>query len=382
MMCIAIYIGDIPAKKEDWTTKDWFNYEVLSRMISRHPEEKFLILSDGVAADFFSPYKNAGFQALGQYVPKFLSIYRRYNYQLPAITKQSGCRIFVSMTGVMPLKNRLPSCLLIPDELLVSGSRVMREGIKRYSRRYLSRFVQRATHIATLSNQSATQALSRYQLPQQRITTIYNSIPGIFKPMTWENREEVKSQYAEGKEFLLYAGDISKEDNIINLLKAFSMLKKKMNSGIVLVFAGRQDKDFKKFPELLRTYHFRNDVKLTGAVPLPEIARLTGAAYARIVSAAGVDFCSPVPEALQCLTPVIAADSPLHREAGGDAALYFAKENFQQLGEHLCELYKNEELRARLIARSGEKAKDFSRDAAAGFLWEAILKTGGQTTKK
>lgn len=381
MKRIAIYIGALPAEKEKWNRADWFNYEVISRILA-HREKQYLLLSEEPVDHFFLKNKNTDYLVLGKYAPRILSMYRRFNYKLPDAIKHAGSEILVSSMGVLPLKKRLPSCLLLSDEIAETRKAALLEGLSRYRRRYLPRFLQQAGQIMVLSSATKNHLLSCYQIPEQRVAVIGKAVPAVFKALDWEAREEVKARYADGKEYLLLTGTLSKENHIINILKAFSVLKKKMNSSMVLVLAGDQDPSFKKFPKLLGTYHFRRDVKVTGALPLTETARLTGGAYARIIPAAATAFCSPVPETLQCRTPVIAANNALHAEEGGDAALYFDPEDFNDLGEQLCELYKNEELRAQLIARSDEKAGGLSWDTTAGKFWQALIRAYETATKK
>lgn len=381
MKRIAIYIGALPARKDEWNRADWFNYEVVRRILA-HGEKQFLLLSEEPVDRFFAGNESTEYLVLGKYTPRVLSMYRRFNYQLPDALKHAGSELLVSLTGVLPLKSRIPSCLLLSDEVAKNKKKFSGEGLSRYRRRYLPRFLRQAGQVMLLSASTKSHLCSGYQVPEHRVCVVRGGVPEPFKALDWEAREEVKAQYAEGREYLLFTGAISKDNQVIHVLKAFSVLKKKMNSSMVLVLAGQQDPAFKKFPKLLNTYHFRKDVTLTGPLPLTEIARLTGGAYARIIPTAPAAFCSPVTETLWCRTPVIAAKNKSNEEAGGDAAVYFDPEDFEGMGEQFCELYKNEELRAQLIARSDEKVKDISWDITADLFWEGLIKSYETATKK
>lgn len=59
-------------------------------------------------------------------------------------------------------------------------------------------------------------------------------------------------------------------------------------------------------------------------------------------------FGFPLVEAMAAGIPIVAADTPIHREVCGDAALYFKPQNPQDLCKRLMELDGNPDLRARL----------------------------------
>jgi alpha-1,3-rhamnosyl/mannosyltransferase len=61
-------------------------------------------------------------------------------------------------------------------------------------------------------------------------------------------------------------------------------------------------------------------------------------------------------------------------EIGGDAYLYFDADREQDLAEKMMLLYKDETLRARLVANGEQRLALFSWDVSAGHMWQCILK--------
>lgn len=380
-MRIAIYIGALPTDKEKWSLGHLFIYKMVSYFLAAHPEAHFFILSDEPVTALFEGNRNVEFSILEQARPFILSHYRNFHYKLSALLRHADAEVWVSMQGVLPLKGKIPSCLFLSDDLISNRESGQKSGLDRYRMRRLQHSLRRVDQIVTLSKSGKQQLKSLYLLPEHRIRAVGRGISELFHPLDWKTREKVKEQYADGKEFLLYRGKINAHGNLLNLLKGFSILKKKMNSGMVLVLAGQPEQSFKKFSELLQTYYFRKDVRITGEIGLKDTAALTGSAYAQIISSPHVDFSSSIPEAFRCWTPVVAAKSPLHEEIGGEAALYFEASSFNELGEQLCELYKKEELRGELIARADQKIQAYSWERAATRFWEAIRSAATATEK-
>ncbi len=78
-------------------------------------------------------------------------------------------------------------------------------------------------------------------------------------------------------------------------------------------------------------------------------------------------FGFPLVEAMAVGVPVVAADTPIHREICGDAALYFEPKNPEDLCARLLELDAQAELRARYRERGRARVKE-------RFTWERHMR--------
>jgi glycosyltransferase involved in cell wall biosynthesis len=367
-MRIAVYIDALNADQSTWHGREWFIYETLQHMITTHRECEFTILSD---KPFTGSYFQTGNVMTVALAPSgtgiLLSPYRRINRKLCALLQEQRIEVLLSMTSFLPLHTDIPSCLVVGDIPPVAEDRR-----SRYLARHFSRYLAQASSVAVISNYYRQKLISRFHIPDKKISVVYHGVHDNFHPLGWEEREEIKNQYTDGREYFICLSRIHPEKNIINLLKAFSILKKRLHSNMVLVLAGAWEPMYKEFPELLRTYYFRDDVKWLGHVGQPEIAKLVGAAYAMICPSATESFDLSVLEALQCHVPVLAASGTASRETGGDAALYFDPLQADEMGNQLCEIYKNENLRAHLIAAADAQAAKFSWDRTAALLWQSL----------
>lgn len=372
-MRIAVYAGFLNPDKNTWRGRDWFVYETLKRISTSHPEHEFLLLFDGT--DPLQHFDTTGVKqiALGPKPQNVIALRRRVNRKLLALLKQHHADVLLSMAGLLPIRNKIPTCLVVQDLSFTLETPRRMSLRSRYLRRHFPQYLQKADTIATVSHFCKKELISRFQLPEEKITVVHKGVHENFRPLNWEEREEVKNEVTDEREYFIYVGTIHSGKNIINLLKAFSILKKKFRSNMMLVLAGALDPGYKKFPELLRTYHFRKDVKCLGPVGQPDLARLVGAAYSLICPSVGEGFGSPLLEALECRIPPLAAEHSAFEEVGEDAAFYFNPSSFEEMGEKLCEIFKDEDLRAALIAKADAQVAKFSWDQTADKLWSSLL---------
>jgi len=204
---------------------------------------------------------------------------------------------------------------------------------------------------------------------------VYSAAREIFEPATSEVKDRMKKKYTGGKEYFVYAGAIHPRKNLVGLLKAFSVFKKRQQSNMKLVLAGRLAWKYESFTKKLETYKYKEDVVMTGYLEEKELVSLIGASYAMVYPSSWEGFGVPVLEAMLCEVPVITSSNTSMEEVAGGAALLADPQNAAEIGEQMMRIYKDENLRKVLIKKGIENAKRYSWDKTAGLLWQAILKT-------
>ena len=113
--------------------------------------------------------------------------------------------------------------------------------------------------IITFSEFEKTAILKKDKIEPDKIKVIYRGINETDNAINFQEREEIKNKYSEGNEFFLYFGIISSQNNLINLLKAFSAFKKRQRSSMQLIIAGKPGKDFDEFSKSLELYKFKKE---------------------------------------------------------------------------------------------------------------------------
>ncbi|RYY95466.1 MAG: glycosyltransferase family 1 protein, partial [Chitinophagaceae bacterium] len=298
-----------------------------------------------------------------------------FDLRVPLVLRRIKADVFVSPDGYASLTTKVPQCLVVHDLGFLHQPDAYKAIHLGYLRRRLPRFVRRARQVATVSHFSLRDLQQQYGVPDEKLTVVYSAVKESFRPLPYAAQEEVKAQYTGGHEYFIYAGALQPRKNIINLLKAFSLFKKRQRSNWKLVLAGRMAWKNDELLQLLATYKYRDDVVLTGYVEEPELVRLIGAAYALVYPSFFEGFGVPVLEAMKCGVPALTSQDTSMSEIGGTAALYFDPKEPASIAEMMMYIYKDEDGRARLIEEGFRQAAQFSWERTAEALWESILKT-------
>lgn len=363
-MRIAVYTAPLPANKANWGDEDWFAFEILTRLAERYDDEEFLWLTPYPLKEPAFQFDSGASFTVNHKPPRSFSLNLNPGKKLISLLSDQKADVLLSLIPTASPHIPCPNCMVVQHTIPAAAPG---RTIRRFSVE-----LEAAEAIVTISQAEKDKLSSQYAIPENRITVIQRGIQEGFHAFEWEEREQIKSDYTDGREYLFYPGEIADQQKIINLLKAFSILKKRLRSNMVLVLAGPLSENFKSFPELLGTYYFRKDVKWIKKITLEDRMRLTGAAYAMICPDTPEDFRPEILEAFKCRVPVLAADNALTREIGEEAIVYFDPLNVETSGNVFCELYKDENNRARQIALGDIQAKKFSWENTIALLWKTL----------
>ena len=171
----------------------------------------------------------------------------------------------------------------------------------------------------------------------------------VVAPLSSAEKEIIKQQYAAGKEYFLADVALSDLEGITQLLKSFSLFKKRQLSNLQLILAGRKPLPESKLNHLLETYKYRQDIHW--CEPADAEKRLTGAAYALLFPFERKTLGIPVLNAWKAEVPVIIGKESGFGDWAGEGVLVAEKGDPASLAGHLMAVYKDEELRKDLIEK-------------------------------
>lgn len=350
----------------------YYIHEIFSRIVKDHPEHEFIFIFDRPYDPKFIYGKNvipvvAGPAARHPVLWKWW-----YDVKVPAIVKKYKADIFVSCDGYCSLTSTIKQSLVIHDLAFLHYPAFIPKTYAYYLKRYTPKFISKAAQLITVSEFSKKDIIEQYKTDPQKIAVIHNGAKPVFHPLTPDEKEAVKNRYTEGKEYFIYTGSVHPRKNLINLLKAFSVFKKKQKSSWKLVIAGRLAWKYKSFVDGLQSYKYRNDVIMTGYLPEEELMQLLGASYALVYPSLWEGFGVPVLEAMQSGVPVVTTINSAMQEITGGAALYTNPESFEDIADKMILLYKDERLRKELIEKGRKKSEEYSWDESAEKFWANI----------
>jgi glycosyltransferase involved in cell wall biosynthesis len=354
----------------------YFIYETFLRITKNHPDHEFIFIFDRPFDKRFVFGSNVTAVVTGPPARHPLLWKIWYNVKILAILRKYKADVFVSCDGFCSLTTKVPQCLVIHDLAFLHFPAFIKRSHLRYYKKYTPKFLARAKTIATVSQFSKKDILSQYSPEPGKIDVVYSAARNIFHPLSEDEREGVKNKYTEGKEYFVYAGAIHPRKNLVNLLKAFSVFKKRQQSNFKLLLAGRLAWKYESFTQSLKTYKYRNDVIMTGYLEEGELTRVIGSAYALVYPSLWEGFGVPVLEAMHCDVPVITSANSAMQEIAQEGALFADAGNYTDIAEKMMRLYKDENLRKELIQKGKQVALQYSWDKTAELLWQCILKAG------
>jgi glycosyltransferase involved in cell wall biosynthesis len=354
-----------------------FINETLKRITVQHPEHEFLFIFDRP----FDPRFIYGDNVKGVVCrpaarhPLLWKLW--YDIKLPAVLKKNKVDVLLSPDAFCSLRTSVPQCLVVHDLAFLHYPSFNRRSHLIFYKRYTGKFLKKAASVATVSEFSKNDILQHYRLPAGKIDVVYSGVKEIFQPIGPEEKEQVKLKYCGGKEYFLYTGAIHPRKNLIHLLKAFSLFKKRQHSSMKLVLTGRLAWKYEGFLKDLQSYKYKDDVVLTGYVEEQELVGITAAAYAMVYPSLHEGFGVPVLEAMRSSVPVITSANSAMQEIAGEAALYADPSDPHAIASQMMLIYKDEALRKLLIQKGHDVQTNYNWDRTAGLLWKSILKALG-----
>ena len=351
-----------------------FIYETFRRITEQHPEHEFIFIFDRPYDKRFLFSNNIKTVVTGPAARHPLLWKLWYDIKVPVILKRYKVDVFVSCDGFCSLGTKVPQCLVVHDLAFLHYPSTIKKSHLLFYKRYTPKFLGKAISIATVSEFSKKDIIAQYGTDAKKINVVYNGVKEIFNPINNEAKATIKNKYTDGKEYFIYAGSIHPRKNLITLLKAFSVFKKRQQTNMKLVLAGRLAWQYESFEKDLKSYKYRNDVVLTGYVEEAVLAEIIGAAYGLVYPSFFEGFGVPVLEAMRCDVPVITSADSAMQEIAKDAALYADANSHTDIANKMMLLYKDENLRKELILKGRQIVKQYSWDKTATLLWQSIEK--------
>ncbi|REK47103.1 MAG: glycosyltransferase family 1 protein [Bacteroidetes bacterium] len=355
----------------------YFTYETFRRITRDHPEHEFIFIFDRpFSQDFiFSSNVKGVFSGPRAGHPFLWFIW--YEWIIPAILKKEKADMFVSCDGFVSLRSNVKSVAVIHDINFEHYPGDLPFLIRKYLRFFFPKFAKRANRIATVSDFSRKDLAEHYQINPEKIDLTYNGVGDSYKPLSEEEKKEMKDKYAGGNDYFLFVGALHARKNISRLLTAFDIFKKHTGSSMKLILAGTRRWWTAEMEQAFSSMHFKGEVVFTGRLEDSELRKLTGAAFAMTYVSVFEGFGIPILEAFRSKVPLITSHTSAMPEIGGDAAYYvnpFSEENIAAAMEKLS----NESvLRDELSNKGLSRSLSFNWDQTAASLWSCICKASG-----
>jgi glycosyltransferase involved in cell wall biosynthesis len=352
----------------------WFTYQTLERIVRDHPEHEFIFFFDRPYDPMFVFAPNVTAVVVHPQARHPVLFYLWFEWSIPYMLRKYKADLFLSPDSYMSLSTKVPTCLVIHDLAFEHYPEHFVLSHRLYWRHYSPLFARKAKRIATVSTFSKNDISTCYSISPDKIDVVYNGAHDEYKPLTSDEREAVKIRYADGCEYFVFAGALHPRKNIVNLLKAFVLFKKRQYTNMKLVIAGRPAWKYEEVEQMKAEMPYKDDVKWVGYMNVDELSKVIGASYTLVYASLFEGFGIPILEALQCDVPAIVSNTSSMPEVAGDAALLVDPADPQDIADKMHQLYKDEALRSKLIVNARQQIKKFDWNNSAKKLWESMMK--------
>lgn len=330
-MNIAVHIdSDVLSSSFLWSHIQW--------MTQQQPQHKWIIFHSNKKTSARLSLPNCSFVPVKPGLKNSLLLHYWYQFKLPLLLKKAKADLFISELQAVSSRTQVPQIMIIKNGFFIANKKSSASLYLRYQQKNLLKFIQLSKSIVAVNEWVANKIYHENLASKNKTKVIAPILHPSFAPMLWEQRDSVLNLYSNDIEYFYSYQNADTQPYMMLLLKAFSLFKKRMKSGLQLVLlqATKEDpvKDF-------HLYKYRKDVHLHKLGDVAIEAAIAGASFAGI-------FLQP--DVLSDLSPMhciksgnvpIVPNVQRNQQIFGDAALY-VEDGQQSLADAMMLVYKDE----------------------------------------
>ncbi len=352
----------------------WFSYETLNRITEQRPNDEFIFIFDREWDDSFIFNKNVTPVKIGPPSRHPFLWYLWFEQSIPKVLKRHQPDIFLSPDGYLSLNTETPSLPVIHDLNFEHYPKDLPFWYRQYYKNYFPKYAQKATRIATVSEFSKQDIVTKYGIEASKIDVVYNGISERFKPLTALEKDNSQVLYANSNPYFVFVGTLHPRKNIARLLSAFDTFKNSGRYAHNLVIIGRRKWWTTEMENTFHAMSYKDSVIFHEQVSQEQVAAAVGGSEALLYPSTFEGFGVPILEGMQAEVPVITSNVSSMPEIASAAALLCNPFESKSIAEQMKRLIHEPNLSESLIEKGALRAKDFSWNNTADLLWKSIEK--------
>jgi len=352
----------------------WFSYETLNRITEQRPNDEFIFIFDREWDDSFIFNENVTPVKIGPPSRHPFLWYLWFEQSIPKILKKHQPDIFLSPDGYLSLNTEIPSLPVIHDLNFEHYPKDLPFWYRKYYKNYFPKYAQKATRIATVSEFSKQDIVTKYGIEASKIDVVYNGISERFKPLTALEKDNSQVLYANSNPYFVFVGTLHPRKNIARLLSAFDTFKNSGSYAHNLVIIGRRKWWTTEMENTFQAMSYKDSVIFHEQVSQEQVAAAVGGSEALLYPSTFEGFGIPILEGMQAEVPVITSNVSSMPEIASAAALLCNPFESKSIAEQMKRLIHEPNLSESLIEKGALRARDFSWNNTADLLWKSIEK--------
>ena len=280
--------------------------------------------------------------------------------QLEVIKKMpKDTKLFWSPNFIIPIFSKGKVLATVHDVFHLAMPEYLSMPVRASARILFEVLQHKADKIICVSHFSARELVRLTRIPEEKIQVIYNGVDN-----SWFHVTPKDNPY--NRPYLLFVGNVKPHKNLSALLKAFSMLKDKIDHDLVVV--GKREGFLtpdNNLENAINNYNLHERVHFTGYIEDDLLKQYYVFADALVFPSLYEGFGLPPLEAMACGCPAVVSNAASLPEVCGDAALYFNPYKPEDIADKILLLLNNDNLRVDLAKRGKDRARLFTWERSA-----------------
>jgi hypothetical protein len=365
-MTIAAHIDLL----KDNTSRFW---QCITRLAQQNPSDHFILFTQDntLPKDFFSG--NCTIVPVSPVIKNSLLLHYWYNLKLPWLLKKYNADIFISANSTVSLRTNVAQVMLVADDFIWQKNYPLKNEFSSYLKRYFPRFINKAAAILVTRAFLGQRFFTRYPGMEAKTQILPMALEQVYETLPEEKKIAIRKNFTEGHEYYYFECSPLTQPNMMALVKAFSIFKKRLKTGMQLVVLNKlNDNPIKDF----HIYKYRNEVKLIPYTSEKDAAALLATAYAAVYLPAYITAQPSGLNALQVGVPLITFSLENSSSLYKDAAMYTGTDE-KMIAENMMLLYKDEGMKNKLIHQGAAVIAPYNLEDNSDLLWQTILNCSG-----
>lgn len=299
-------------------------------------------------------------------VTSSFAFYRFYDFTLPSLLKKIQADVLVHLHAIA-VKSPIKQVWALHTDLLSATLKKNASEVDVHAQKKIKSLQTVDGTCITYSQKLA----ELYQPHCKNTIEIPFTSTGIFKTFEWHEKLMIKAQQADNKEYFLSVCDDDNQEAFVDLLKAFSKFKSWQQSNMYLLVLPRYEAFAPGIHHKLTTYKYKEEVRILEGLPERDLVAVVASAYAFVhVPLPDADLLA-VTAALQSSIPVLSYMDASVIEYAQESILT-AEPGFENLGNAMINMYKNEDLHNGLAAAAKQASEKYDRQQLIIKLWSLL----------
>ena len=212
-----------------------------------------------------------------------------------------------------------------------------------------------------VSHFAMEEIVENYKIAKEKVFVTYNGGGEEYKPIDKKVSKEIMSRsYSVSNPYILDVSRFVPHKNVLNLVRAYIIVKEKYHIEHDLVIVGFKDRSFKEVSDLAQMSAYSTSIHFIDYVETNDLNALYSGADLFAFPSLNEGFGLPVIESMASGTPVITSDATSMPEIGGDAVLLVDPSNPNDIVEKIYKVLSDAALNDSLTKKGLEQAKNFT----------------------